>query len=376
MVETLSYQRQYSIQESANGKYRFENESILEDFAWDNLNLLFNATPLRRQHHVNGNYCDILAVGEKGNLVIIELKNDEDRYVVQQITRYYHQLIQEKPYQDKVDYQQPIELLIVSPYFHGDNLTDRLYHKLNIDFVQFSLANVDGEIVFKANYLDKEDVVEAKVPRHLPKPKQTEAIVEIPPVPRTLNTALAKCKNINPDLILIAREKILKFDNRIQEVKLSPGDFLYGKGKTNPCAQITIKKETIFGKPENQLHFGLWLPVALSSPSKLNSRVTRVVASGLGQIDDDKLLEYKLFQRGWGRTQKTTTSWSGRVYLWELLRKALDEEVDLSDINPSLDKYCDLKGYKNPTHGSLEYLEFFVALALDVWKERLEAKSK
>jgi hypothetical protein len=304
MIETLSYQRQYSVQESANGKYRFESESVLEDFAWDNLNSLFNATPLRRQHHVNGNYCDILAVGKKDNLVIIELKNDEDRYVVQQITRYYHQLIQEKPYQDKVDYQQPIELLVVSPYFHSDNLTDRLYHKLKIDFVQFSLANIDGEIIFRANSLDREDVIESKVPRYLPKPKQTEAIIEIPPVPRTLNTALAKCKNINPDLILIAREKILRFDDRIQEAKLSPGDFLYGKGKTNPCAQITIKKETIFDKPEHQLHFGLWLPVALSSPSKLNSRVTRVVVSGIGRIDDNKLLECDLFQRGWGRTQK------------------------------------------------------------------------
>lgn len=376
MVETLSYQRQYSIQESANEKYRFESESVLEDFAWDNLNALFKVTPLRRQHHVNGNYCDILAVGEKGNLVIIELKNDEDRYVVQQITRYYHQLIQEKPYQDKVDYQQAIELLIVSPYFHSDNLTDRLYHKLNIDFVQFSLANIDGEIIFKANHLDREDVIEAKVPRHLPKPKQTSTVIEIPPVPRTLNTALAKCKHINPDLILIAREKILKFDNRLQEIKLSPGDFLYGKGKTNPCAQITIKKETILYESKHQLHFGLWLPVALGSPSKLNSRVTRVVVSGLGQADDKDLFKYHLFQRGLGRTQKTTASWSGKNYLWEFLRKALDEQVDYHDIDPFIEKYCDLKGYKNPTHGSLEYLEFFVALALDLWKERLEAKSK
>jgi hypothetical protein len=62
--------------------------------------------------------------------------------------------------------------------------------------------------------------------------------------------------------------------------------------------------------------------------------------------------------------------------LWDLLRKALDEQVDYHDIVPFLEKYCNLKGYKNPSQGSLEYLEFFVALALDVWKERLEAKSK
>ena len=377
MVETLSYQRQYSIQESANGKYRFESESVLEDFAWDNLNLLFNVTPLRRQHHVNGNYCDILAVGEKGNLVIIELKNDEDRYVVQQITRYYHQLIQEKPYQDKVNYQKPIELLIVSPYFHSDNLTDRLYHKLNIDFVQFSLANIDGEIVFKANYLDRENVVEAKVPRHQLKPKQTEAIIEIPPVPRSLNTALARCKKVDTDLVLIARDKILRFDDRIQEIKLSPSDFIYGKGKSKPCAQITIKREIDSGEPKHRLHFGLWLPVSLYSSSSLNSRVSRIVSDGLCRSNNVDPMIFLLHQRGLGRTQRTSTkSWDSRNYLLNFLCKALAEEVSWPDINPSLEKYCDLKGYKNPTHGSLEYLEFFVALALDLWKERLEAKSK
>jgi hypothetical protein len=378
MIQSLSYQRQYSIQESANEKYRFESESVLEDFAWDNLNALFKVTPLRRQHHVNGNYCDILAVGEKGNLVIIELKNDEDRYVVQQITRYYHQLIQEKPYQDKVDYQQAIELLVVSPYFHSDNLTDRLYHKLNIDFVQFSLANIDGEIIFKANYLDRKDVIEAKVPRHLPKPKQTSTIVEIPPVPRTLNTALAKCKHVNPDLILIAREKILKFDNRLQEIKLSPGDFIYGKGKSKPCAQITVKKETFDGKPEHQLYFGLWLPISLYSSFELNERVTRVIVSGLGvEVKKQDLLDFSLLQQGVNRRRRYATQvWSGKQYLWLFLEKALKKEVKLRNLDPSIKAYCRLKGYKNPTHGSLEYLEFFVALALDLWKERLEAKSK
>lgn len=378
MVETLSYQRQYSIQESANEKYRFENESVLEDFVWDNLNALFNAAPLRRQHHVNGNYCDILAVGEKGNLVIVELKNDEDRYVVQQITRYYHQLIQEKPYQDKVDYQQPIELLVVSPYFHADNLTDRIYHKLKIDFVQFSLTDIDGEIIFKANYLDQEDVIEAKVPRHLPRPKQTSTIVEIPPVPRTLNTALAKCKNINPDLILIAREKILKFDDRIQEIKLSPGDFLYGKGKSKPCAQMTVKKESLVGSSEYQLHFGLWLPISLYSSFELHERVTRIIVPGLGvERKKEDLLNFPLLQRGVNRTRRNTTqTWSGQQYLWLFLEKALKKEVKLRNLDPSIKAYCRLKGYKNPTHGSLEYLEFFVAVALDLWKERLDAKSK
>lgn len=376
MTESLGYQRQYSIQESANGKLRFENESVLEDFVWDNLSFLFKATPLRRQHHVNGNYCDILAVGEKGNLIIIELKNDEDRYVVQQITRYYHQLIQEKPFGDEVDYQQPIELVIISPYFHNDNLTDRFYHKLQINLVQFELVNLDNDILFKANDLDQDLAVEAKIPRHIPKPLNTEAAIQIPPVPRTLNTALAKCKKIDPDLVFFAREKILKFDNRIQEVKITPGNFIYGKGKSKPCAQITVKREIDSGDAKYRLHLGLWLPVSLHSSSSLSSRVTRIVGDGFCRHSNVDPMIFLLHQRGVGRTQRTTKSWDCKQYLLFFLCKALDEDIDWTGFNASLEKYCHLKGYKNPTHGSLEYLDFFVSVALDLWKERLESKSK
>jgi hypothetical protein len=244
--------------------------------------------------------------------------------------------------------------------------------------MQFRLANVDGEIVFRANYLNREDVIEAKIPRHQPKPQKTEAIIEIPPVPRSLNTALARCESVNPDLILIAREKILKFDDRIQEIKLSPGDFLYGKGKSKPCAQITVKKEPLVGNSEYQLHFGLWLPISLYSSFELHERVTRIIVPGLGVERNKKdLLDFPLLQRGVNRTRRNTTqSWSGQQYLWLFLEKALKKEVKLRNLDPSIKAYCRLKGFKNPTHGSLEYLEFFVALALDIWKERLEAKSK
>jgi len=376
MTESLGYQRQYSIQESANGRLRFENESVLEDFVWDNLSVLFKATPLRRQHHVNGNYCDILAVGEKRNLIIIELKNDEDRYVVQQITRYYHQLIQEKPYQNEIDYQQPIELLIVSPSFHDDNLTDRLYHKLKIDLVQFQLINENGDILFKTNDLDQEYAIEAKVLRHTPKPIHAETIIQIPPVPRSLNTALAKCKKIDPDLVFFAREKILRFDSQIQEIKINSGDFIYGKGKSKPCSQITVKREVENGDAKHRLHFGLWLPVSLYSPSSLNSRVSRIIGDGLCRHSNVDSMAFLLHQRGIGRTQKTTSSWDSKQYLLLFLCKALNEEFDWSNFDSYLERYCDVKGYKNPTHGNLEYLDFFVSVALDLWKERLESKSK
>ncbi len=69
--------------------WEFESEAALEDFLEENLLALFGLHPLKRQHYVNEQFCDIVAVGDNNNLVILELKNTEDRYVVQQLTRYY-----------------------------------------------------------------------------------------------------------------------------------------------------------------------------------------------------------------------------------------------------------------------------------------------
>ncbi|BAY75529.1 hypothetical protein NIES25_19750 [Nostoc linckia NIES-25] len=41
--------------------WEFATEADLEDFVWANLNQLLGLTPLKRQYHVNGQFCDILA---------------------------------------------------------------------------------------------------------------------------------------------------------------------------------------------------------------------------------------------------------------------------------------------------------------------------
>lgn len=83
--------------------WEFVNEAALEDFVWDNLKPLLNLTPLKRQYFVKGEICDILAVDDNRQLVVLELKNTEDRYIVQQLTRYYDALLEVKPFDTKVD---------------------------------------------------------------------------------------------------------------------------------------------------------------------------------------------------------------------------------------------------------------------------------
>jgi RecB family endonuclease NucS len=67
--------------------YEFSSEYALEDLVWKNLEQLFQVKPIARQQPAKGEFCDILAVKNK-QLFIIELKNTEDRYIVQQLTRY------------------------------------------------------------------------------------------------------------------------------------------------------------------------------------------------------------------------------------------------------------------------------------------------
>jgi hypothetical protein len=69
--------------------WAFENEIILEDFVWNNLQSFFGLIPIAKQYKtLNNQICDILAINENHQLIILELKNTEDRYIVQQLTRY------------------------------------------------------------------------------------------------------------------------------------------------------------------------------------------------------------------------------------------------------------------------------------------------
>jgi len=75
-----------ALRKTASGR-EFASEAALEDFVWDNLQHLFGLTPIARQHPAKGEFCDIIAVDSAKRLSILELKNTEDRYIVQQLTR-------------------------------------------------------------------------------------------------------------------------------------------------------------------------------------------------------------------------------------------------------------------------------------------------
>jgi len=143
--------------------WHFGSENNLEDFVWSQLNSLFELSPLKRQYTASGDICDILALDKNSRLVIIELKNVEDRYIVQQLTRYYHSLLEEKPFQQQVNYQLPVRLIAVAPSFHRHNWIDQKYHKLIFEFMSFAIRQQQNEIYLHLTNLNTKKVSQVKI---------------------------------------------------------------------------------------------------------------------------------------------------------------------------------------------------------------------
>ena len=137
-------------------QWSFHSESELEEVVWLHLKSLLGLLPLKRQFSIRGQFCDILAITSDEQLVVIELKNETDRYVVQQLTRYYHALQQEMPFLEQVDYSKPVRLIAIAPSFHRDNWIDRQYNRLAIDLLQFEISPDQGEFVWKLHDLENQ----------------------------------------------------------------------------------------------------------------------------------------------------------------------------------------------------------------------------
>ncbi|MFB2920531.1 MULTISPECIES: endonuclease NucS domain-containing protein [Aerosakkonema] len=327
--------------------WEFENEDVLEDFVWTNLTPLFGLTPLKRQYIINEQRCDILALGENRQLVVLELKNAEDRYVVNQLTRYYDVLREEKPFSEQIDYDLPIGLIAIAPNFHKDNFRDRKYCHLDIQFLQFDIL-LDGEKF----HLQLKDVDNGKLSQVEIPHRERESTDNIPSPPRALLNLLSKFPDADSQLLLQMRIKIMSFDKRIQE-QVNSGTFSYGKGKSKLCAEISSKKDTYGNRIRPYLI--LWLPIS-PNLNKYNSckRLGRMIISSrsfprnsfLSHLDEYSYVAYKPKE---SRSHSANQYWTVEQYI----RLYLGTE---EDVYPHLVKIN---------------VDFLVELALAEWIKRI-----
>jgi RecB family endonuclease NucS len=233
-------------------RWDFESELALENFVWVNIEELFGLTALVRQYCSKGEFCDILALDKQKRLVIIELKNSEDRYIVQQLTRYYDSIIKEQPFQSQVDYRQPISLIAITPSFHRHNLVDRIYSKLEFKFLKFNVIYVKDEFYLSLINIDTSEIVEIKIPYQ--QISYLELHQELTSPPQILLETLGAYSKENQQAILSIRHKLITFDERMLETATAKS-IQYGTGKSKLCAEFC------FNKKQGNLVLFLWLPL-------------------------------------------------------------------------------------------------------------------
>jgi RecB family endonuclease NucS len=238
---------QIKLRQVATG-WEFESERDLENLVWSNLEKLFGYKPLKRQYQVNGQYCDIIAVGKNHQLVVLELKNSEDRYIVQQLTRYYHALLEENLFDQQINLQVPVTLIAIAPNFHRDNYIDRKYHQLKFKFLRFDVIFQDNK--FSLNLID----VDTNENFHLNFDYSLKNISDkdIPIPPKRFYQFFERCTPQQQSKLAKFREKVLIFDHRMEEL-VQDGGILYGKGRNKYCAELRLNSK-------KELVLFLWLP--------------------------------------------------------------------------------------------------------------------
>ena len=234
-------------------QWHFSSELELEEVIWRNLPSLLDVEPLRRQFSVKGSVCDLLGVDRAGHLVVIELKNAEDRYLVQQLTRYYDALINENELPFTADTTTP-RLIGIAPSFHTDTLIDCRYSTLNIELLTFRLVASAADITLSLHDIAGTEVSALSLPKAL---SVAQPDIEIPEPPRKLLNWLSHSSAAEYDWVMQMRKQLLNFDSRMKEVVTSTSLF-YGRGKTKACCEL--RKESPSEPRSRAISYFLWLP--------------------------------------------------------------------------------------------------------------------
>lgn len=268
--------------------YRFASETALEIFITQHLKPLWGFDLITRQFQVDGEICDILAAGVSRRPVIIELKNAEDRYVVQQVTRYFHALTAAKPFPDRIDWSLSPELVVLSPVTHRHNLIDRQYCTLPIEFKTFEVLQTPEGFEVSISTLDGE-----KNWRH-PIPYQP---VEIVPTdaPKLLRDWLGPLPIPVRNSILELREKLLKKPDITETIEKT--GLVYGNKKRSAM-------EIRFHRLSQQPVLFCWIPTC----SSMGREVPKIVRHRLwiGKSHQPEFLGH--VPEGWGH-MKTEEEW-------------------------------------------------------------------
>ncbi|MGB3188710.1 MAG: hypothetical protein WBB43_04695, partial [Limnoraphis sp.] len=175
-----------------------------------------------------------------------------------QLTRYYHALLEEQPFRDRIDYDKPVDLVAIAPSFHRDNLIDRKYHQLEFEFFQFSIVQEDNKFYLILKDIDRE--ITSQIQIFYEDARESN----LPSPPQRLLKFIADFEPSKKETILRIREKILSFDSSIQEFS-SVGSIKYGNGTSKNSKYCA---EFLFNKRYSLVLF-LWIPFKGGESSRI-----------------------------------------------------------------------------------------------------------
>lgn len=338
--------------------WQFDSELSLETFVDAHLLKLLDLTPLARQFRLDAQVCDLLALSPQRQLVIVELKNTGDRYIVQQLTRYYSAIVAHKPFADQVDYSLPIRLVAIAPRFHPHNFIDRQYNQLPCEFFTFQVQPQADQLQFCLSEPDGNLIRSIDIPNRfhatlintaLPAPVAVERKLPLPP--RSLRRLMDNLAPAEQDYVLQLRQRILSFSNHLQEVGRTTST-QYGLRKENDLYKTKLCAQFIPSySGSNFPRLLLQLPYAkkeFGAPGR-TFKQKRVKGLVWAQVSHDHQL--------WDSTQPI------QIFLY--FGKTLERYSKRYALDTYAQMYCDLMGEAR----ELRSIPDVIDLALDEWQQ-------
>jgi RecB family endonuclease NucS len=350
--------------------WKFVSEAALEKFVWENLQELLGLFPLKQQYVCQGEISDILAVDNEDRLVILELKNAEDRYIVQQLTRYYANLLDKQPFQEKVDYSRPVKLIAITPSYHRHNLIDKKHSSLEFHLFKFVILKKEDGLYFVLEDLESQIIKEVLLTYQQPKVPVVNSISE---TPKTLIEWLGAFSVKEQTELLKIRNKILSCSPRMKET-IDKNIIQYGSGKSRLCAEICFHQKT-----QKPILF-LWLPIPKTAIGSSYSEWLNRVGRTRIWSDGQEISHLGHIPEGFGK-MKLLSEWDLTPlvqYQFGLIDLSQSELELLSSSqrfknNDWIKSHLpiDIKEYiDSPKNKKIDYWTFLSSLAIKKWLEK------
>ncbi|OLP20085.1 hypothetical protein BST81_02275 [Leptolyngbya sp. 'hensonii'] len=232
----------------------FETERHLEWFFWHTVLAQMGLTPLKSQYNCREGVCDILARGANKELVIIELKNTQDSHVVEQITAYFDALIDERPFDEQIDYSQPIALYTICPSYSARTELTLKYHKLGLTLFTYSIIRWDAGFKFMLwQWPEPGEVLQVEIPAA----PEVLPHLDLPDPPRSFVNLLGKCTDAEKHWAIRTRDQTYEFarNHKLKIAETPDGKWTrFERTKQYPIAELG------WDNKRDELAIFLWLP--------------------------------------------------------------------------------------------------------------------